>query len=1079
MDRVLSASDNHRLGDVASGLPEGPLSFLPPASRVFLHTAQKANRVFAKGQMKLLKDTVWSAFSQLIVQDNDELTRRINASLSRGYRVNLVPLNSRLPTPNAARSYVRDVMGLLARPDADYVSCSIPDVATGINWWQVDQEIERVSERVRDIFTQACVTTPHKFVHFDAGEYRDFPLMMGVFEYLLTQPEYMHVSAGVTVPAYLPQASEIVQRLIDFSLNRVAAGGAALKLRLVKGGHLDQEYKRASKRGGDVATYLNKRDTDANFLRLMESALKPEVAYAMRLGVATGNLFYLAYAHLLAEERGVEPALDLELPSGVLPQHLRAIGQDATNPVVVYTPVIKPGRYEQAVGYLSHLIQEAATPGRFLQEVLTTGVEDQEQFFLQAFNYHPAPFPDSHAESPSANGAEEFYNLPPADPSSGQVRRDYRQQCDKPPLQKTVSPTDRPGIATVVNKAKQAANRWSNTSLKDRRQALDEAAEELLEHRQELVAAVVHYADVSVSEADQWLRWVIDSARYYPRCDLIEHRMVEEGIRFKSDEVVVFTPQAHTALTPGISVIFAVLAAGGACIVDVSEAPDSSLAVVVGQIQASLGSRGQELLQLVAGGSEEWHTLLAHQDVTTVVFEGARDQAEHAVKLRANHSQGPRVMGMVVGSNIALLTPSADVDGVLQYLAGDLTTGGGHDVTRLHTVVLVGGQDKHKDFLAKLPDVFSDLSVRPVSDPLEEGQVHPHLTPGDGARWVLEPKPQEESHLWRPGVRLIADSGRFPQTHHRSIPGLDLIEIEDFTQALVFQNSISAGFVGALFSREETEIERWLDNVEVGNAYVNRTVGGLTIGAHSVAGWKQAGVGAELRFGHESLLSQVTRWEQVDSPTRLGEVGPRVAHFLDLVSLWVSPEEHQWLTRAAKSDAAARETYRTVIDYSRHPEHVNFLRFHPYPQVTIRAGKDSRFVDVLRVFVAGLTVGVQPQVSLAPDVVAHLPHGSSSVPVLPRVLNDAAQVDNGGDQAGLHGAWYVESLQEFLDRIDPEATNQRLRVVGSREAAALYEALPGVAVTSTTVVQSGLVELQTFVRSQVTCGYRFVVVPEG
>src|SRR5690606_41425263 len=57
-------------------------------------------------------------------------------------------------------------------------------------------------------------------------------------------------------------------------------------------------------------SFPTRRSSDLNYLRLVERALRPELAGALRIGVASHNLYDVALAHLLAERRGVGAMLD-------------------------------------------------------------------------------------------------------------------------------------------------------------------------------------------------------------------------------------------------------------------------------------------------------------------------------------------------------------------------------------------------------------------------------------------------------------------------------------------------------------------------------------------------------------------------------------------------------------------------------------------------------------------------------------------------------------------------------------------------------------------------------------------------
>ena len=57
------------------------------------------------------------------------------------------------------------------------------------------------------------------------------------------------------------------------------------------------------------------------------------------------------------------------------------------------------------------------------------------------------------------------------------------------------------------------------------------------------------------------------------------------------------------------------------------------------------------------------------------------------------------------------------------------------------------------------------------------------------------------------------------------------------------QNAVDYGLTGGIHSLDAAEIERWLERVEVGNAYVNRHTTGAIVRRQPFGGWKRSSVG--------------------------------------------------------------------------------------------------------------------------------------------------------------------------------------------------------------------------------------------
>ena len=93
--------------------------------------------------------------------------------------------------------------------------------------------------------------------------------------------------------------------LQSWAAARRARGGAAIKVRLVKGANLPMERVDASVHGWPLATWSSKQDTDTNYKRVLDYALHPARIANVRVGVAGHNLFDIAFAWHLAGLRSV------------------------------------------------------------------------------------------------------------------------------------------------------------------------------------------------------------------------------------------------------------------------------------------------------------------------------------------------------------------------------------------------------------------------------------------------------------------------------------------------------------------------------------------------------------------------------------------------------------------------------------------------------------------------------------------------------------------------------------------------------------------------------------------------------
>ena len=115
-----------------------------------------------------------------------------------------------------------------------------------------------------------------KFINLDMEEYKDLDMTIAVFTRILDKPEFKDLEAGIVLQAYLPGRPAAMIRLQDWAAARRADGGAAIKVRVVKGANLPMEQVEASLHDWPLATWDTKQDSDTNYKRVINYSLHPD-----------------------------------------------------------------------------------------------------------------------------------------------------------------------------------------------------------------------------------------------------------------------------------------------------------------------------------------------------------------------------------------------------------------------------------------------------------------------------------------------------------------------------------------------------------------------------------------------------------------------------------------------------------------------------------------------------------------------------------------------------------------------------------------------------------------------------------
>src|SRR5690625_7909722 len=108
---------------------------------------------------------------------------------------------------------------------------------------------------------------PVTFINLDMEEYKDLELTLDVYRRLIAETEFKRFYSGIVLQAYLPDAYQAMVELQQFAAQRVAGGGAPIKVRVVNDANLPMERVQAAMRRWPQTVWPTKQDTDTNYKR--------------------------------------------------------------------------------------------------------------------------------------------------------------------------------------------------------------------------------------------------------------------------------------------------------------------------------------------------------------------------------------------------------------------------------------------------------------------------------------------------------------------------------------------------------------------------------------------------------------------------------------------------------------------------------------------------------------------------------------------------------------------------------------------------------------------------------------------
>ncbi len=218
----------------------------------------------------------------------------------------------------------------------------------------------------------------------------------------LDRPGLEKFSAGLALQAYLPDSSGVQRRIVEWAQRRVAAGGAPVVIRLVKGANMEAERVEAAVRGWSQAPYKSKSDTDANYKRMLNRAFDPDALEAVGIGIASHNLFDVAYGVVrLRELSQSRPDLAAGCNSRCWREwpitNAARCGREVAN-LLLYAPACPRDEFLNAIGYLLRRLDENTGPENFLRHAFRLVPESEEwrrleRGFREAFRRTPQETP--------------------------------------------------------------------------------------------------------------------------------------------------------------------------------------------------------------------------------------------------------------------------------------------------------------------------------------------------------------------------------------------------------------------------------------------------------------------------------------------------------------------------------------------------------------------------------------------------------------------------------------------------------------------------------------------------------------
>ena len=794
----------------------------------------------------------------------------------------------------------------LESPDINYISVKISGIYAQTHALNYEESFPELVRRMSALYQKAIDfpyvdengNTRAKFINLDMEEYKDSHFTMRLFKTVLSKPEFKNYSAGLVVQAYLPDALGFQTELLEFAKARVAEGGAPLKMRLVKGCNLEMETVISSLRGWPNPIRSSKVEVDANYLHLLERGLMPENAKVLHMGVASHNLFSIAYAYLLSQKMGTSEYMTFEMLEGMA-NHLWRAQSMLGNHVILYTPVVKNEHFLNAVSYLVRRMDENTAPDNFLTHSfnLKPGT-DTWNFLARQFEEAYAMKDSLSHVSPRVQDRNKLLApVPPADKMKNEPDTDFdllqnqkwvegisakwkKSKEDSPeiiPLQigaETVvcemrykymdrcqddevcvcemSQADVAQMKQIIGIAEADPAGWHKTTLEERHRMMYAAADNLAAMRGDLIGCMCAVTGKTVIEGDVEVSEAVDYARFYttamkPFAALDDVEISPKGT------ILVISPWNFPCAIP-VGGVVAGLAGGNTVILK----PATVAAPVAWMFAKAFWDAGvpKEALQVVITDREALKVLTTAPAIKHIILTGGTDTAQNIAKA----NPATPLSAETGGKNVIILTASGDRDHAIMNIVTSAFGNAGQKCSACSLLLVERSVYEDKDFQNKMVDAATSMKVGSVWN--AGNMVGPMITNKNdkllqalgtlepGEWWLVPPRfLDKRQYILAPTIKWGVRPQNFSFRTELFGPMLSVACIENLQEGIDLVNGLDYGLTSGLQSLDESEQKLWRDSVMAGNLYINRGITGAIVNRQPFGGMKLSAFGGGVKAG--------------------------------------------------------------------------------------------------------------------------------------------------------------------------------------------------------------------------------------
>ncbi|EAH9987566.1 aldehyde dehydrogenase family protein [Campylobacter upsaliensis] len=933
-----------------------------------------------------------------------------------------------------------------------YISIKITTIFSQINIIDFDYSKDEVVKRLDKLYALALEEQNRqgvsKFINLDMEEFRDLELTVAAF---MESVGKFDIKAGIVLQAYIPDSYEYLKKLLAFSKERVLKGMQPIKIRFVKGANMESEETIASQRGWELPTFERKIDTDSNYNKMLDLVLEDENYKYINVGIASHNIFEIAYAYTRIKEAGASESFTFEMLEGMSLQCSYELSQ--MHDLILYAPVCDEAHFNNAIAYLVRRLDENTSEDNFMRYFFNLKVgskewEEQKSLFLNALEGIKTLDNTTHRkqnrtkiqDTPSSYITKTFTNESDTDFILSQnrlwaqnIKAKYENLSDYDvyPVAgeldftqadlNTLEVKDKIAHRTIgtaylagENELKAALKVAKNSNFTQKSSdeiygILAKVAKLMRERRGDLIGLAALETGKTFLEIDPEVSEAIDFVEFYPH-SLETLKKQNPNTTFKPKGIGVTIAPWNFPVGISVGTIAAPLAAGNVVLYK-----PSSLSMLTGyklcECFWDAGIPRDALIFLPAKGSDISKYILSDEAVKFSILTGGEDTAY--AMLEANPTL--LLSAETGGKNATIVSKFADRDSAVKNIIHSAFSNSGQKCSATSLLVLEDEVYEDEEFKKALVDAAASLAVGSpfvfknklgaLCDKPSEKLIKAINELEAGEEWALKPTfINDNAHLMTPGIKYGVKKGAFTHMNELFAPLLSVMRAKDLKEAIELVNATGYGLTAGFESLDEREWEYFHTHIEAGNIYINKPTTGAIVLRQPFGGVKKSAIGFGRKVG---IYNYITQFMDIEAKADTNLLDSPLANALEKLSKASDESIQATLANAtlmAKSYAYHyKHEFSVARDYVNIRGEDNLFSYTRIKNLAFRVCEQDSLQDILGVIIGCHTLGLSPLVS----------YDSTQSSIIKELKKICKAVDLGADFVEENEEQFIAKISKF------------------------------------------------------------------